>query len=246
VTLQSARVRPGLAAFPDGTVVVWGGSAEDDKQGEFVAKDGTAGELLAITGAAAVGTLGVAGPLVVPLEVKDGTMTLLVLGGLPFDDPTSAVKAPSYVVVVDKDKKSATVKQVAVAGGGATLRAGTYGAGLRLASGHVLLAGGLLALKPVNGVCQSDKECVLDGLLLLKPPADLAPDKLELTAELTGGLGGPRFGVAAVALVNGALLAGGQSSVFPQAPPDSADVLESLGQIATPPLDPAVVAEMCK
>ena len=246
IVLAAGRVRPGLVTFGDGALVVWGGTALETAIGELVVDGETQGKALDLTGADSVGgKLASAAPLVVPLDIGETIMTLLVIGGVPFDDPYNAAKAPTYAVTIDRSKNTAVIKPITLAGGGA-LRAGLFAAGFQTASRQVLVAGGLLAVTSVPEVCGTGSECVLDGVLLLTPPADLGADKFELGVALHGKLGGPRFGVLALGVPAGVLLAGGQSSLFPPPTPEAADVFETLGQVATPALDGKRVADVCK
>lgn len=251
IKLQAARGQPGLAAFRDGTVVVWGGTAlakdasgkkDPATMGEIVAPGAVAGELLVASGADVLGNAKVdtVAPAVVVLAETADVLTLLVAGGVPYDDPLSALDAPSYVVMVDRVKKTAECKPVSLSKG--TLRAGVHTTAVRLPNGQVLLAGGLVSLVAapgVDGCLAGAAECVLQSWFLLDPPADVAGSDVKLNVAATGSLGGPRFGVTSVPLPSGAMVLGGQASVFP--PADPADVLESAGQIMT-----LLPADACK
>jgi hypothetical protein len=228
VTLAAARARPALLKFPDGTVVVWGGNASKAVAdlGEVLEPAGTTGKALTITGDAAILTdanLATIGPVAVVLASSADTLAFLVAGGLPYAQPIRSENAPTYVVVVSRASKSAEIKPVDL--GGSVLRAGLGTVAIRLPSGHILFAGGLVAPMDVPDVCSTVGECILDTFTLIEPSVDVTAATVVLTVT-TGSLGQPSFGMAAAPLPTGALLAGGQLSVSTED-----DVLDAVGQV---------------
>lgn len=252
--LNAARIRPALLSFEDGSVVVWGGAVNPDKtapkaeaMGELVQAESSVSEKLTLTGAASLlgdANLSTVGPVVVPLARTADVLTFLVSGGVTVQSKLSAKDALTYVVTVNRTAKTAHLQTVSW-GGEAKVRAGYAGIGVALDGRRVLLGGGLVAASQLTAVCPDggpSDDCALASAWVLRAPETLPageePVVLEVLSEIP--LGGPRFGVAAVPLGLGALLAGGQVSTRSV----GAEVLDDVGEVLTltpAALDPAVI-----
>lgn len=254
IKLNAPRIRPALLSFEDGSVVVWGGAVNPDKtapkadaMGELVLPESAVSEKLTITGAASLlgdANLSTVGPVVVPLARSADVLTFLVSGGVSVQSKLSAKDALTYVVTVNRTAKTAHLQTVSWSGD-AKVRAGYAGIGVALDGRRVLLGGGLVAASQLTAVCPDggpSDDCALASAWVLRAPATLPageePVVLEVLSEIP--LGGPRFGVAAVPLGLGALLAGGQVSTRSV----GAEVLDDVGEVLTltpAALDPAVI-----
>lgn len=253
--LNAARIRPAMLSFEDGSVVLWGGAVNPDKSapkaeamGELVQPESSVSEKLAITGPAALlddPHLSTVGPVVVPLSRSADVLTFLVSGGVTVQSKLSAKDALTYVVTVNRTAKTAHLQPVSLSGD-AKVRAGYAGIGVALDGRRALLGGGLVAASQLTAVCPDggpSDDCALASAWVLRAPETLpsgdAPVVLEVLSEIS--LGGPRFGVAAVPLGLGALLAGGQVSTRSGS---GAEVLDDVGEVLTltpAALDPAAV-----
>jgi len=216
IQLIAPRAGAAVVAFPDGTVLVWGGtpSKKLTDMGELIAPGESGGRALnSLTGPAEWTDskfLASVGAAVAVLASSQDSLTLLVAGGVPLGSPASAVDALTYAVTVARGAQTAEIKPVKLTGG-IVLRAGLGAAATRLPGGQVVFAGGLIALSSTAGICAAGGECILDGLTVLDPPADFGAATLELNATVSK-FDTPRFGMVAVAAPAGALLAGGQTS----------------------------------
>jgi hypothetical protein len=231
--LKAARIRPGILKFGDGTALLWGGnpSRKVEDIGEIIGPGATTSDKLTVTGDAAIlgnAFLATIGPAAVTLAQTDDTLTFLVLGGVPIETPVKAVDAPSYVVIVTKSAKTAEIKAVALSAG--TLHAGLGTTAVQLPGKQVLIAGGLVNLQAVPGLCDSGAECILSSWLVLQPPVSTSDAVVTLQVVASGQLAAPRFGMTGLPLPAAALLAGGQSSVVTD---DTDAVLDTSGRIVT-------------
>ena len=243
INLNAARIRPALLSFEDGTVLVWGGAALDkgppkaDAMGELIGAGSTASEKLKLSGPAVLLDdlhLSTVGAVVVPLARTAEVLSFLVTGGIPIHSKVSTKDAPTYIVTVHKVNKTAHLQQVSFAGG-AKVRAGYAGIGVALDGGRILVGGGLIAATQQAELCPTGgpaEDCALSTAWVLRAPAQLpegdAVVPIEVLNEFT--LGGPRFGVAAIPLGLGALLAGGQVSTRTGS---NAEVLDDVGEVLT-------------
>ncbi len=249
IKLNAARMRPALLSFEDGSVLVWGGAMLDkgapkaDAMGELIGAGSTASDKLKLTGPAVLMddvNLSTVGAVVVPLSRTADELSLLVTGGIPVHSKVSTKDAPTYIVVINKTNKTAQLRQVSFAGD-AKVRAGYGGIGVALDGGRILVGGGLVAATQQAEVCPSGgpaEDCALAVAWVLRAPAQLpagdAAVPMEVLSEVA--LGGPRFGVAAIPLGLGALLAGGQVSTRTGS---NAEVLYDVGEVLT--LTPAAL-----
>ncbi len=216
IAMAVGRVRPGLVALDDGRVIIWGGanSGKIEDMGEVLDAGAIKTKKLKITGDAdllKLAELATAGPAVTLLSQTGTEAAFLVVGGMPFLSPLSATKAPSYVVVLNRATGEAQVKPATA--GGKTIYGGVGMALTRSPDGHVVLAGGLVALSGAAPCDAAAAECLLGQVLLLDGKVDTTGAKVDLTATATLDLGAGQFGVAAAPLPMGVLLAGGQSAV---------------------------------
>ncbi len=235
IVLKTARIRPGLLKFPDGTAIVWGGavSKKVDDLGELLATGATASDKLAVTGDAALLAhlnLTTIGPVTATLAQADDTLTFLVAGGVPVETPFKAVDVPSYLVIVNRTAKTAEIKPIALSAG--ALKAGLGTTVAQLPGGQVLVAGGLLDTKPVPGVCDKGAECILKDWTVVRLAGPPVETTVTLQVVASGQLAGPRFGMTSLTLPAAALLTGGQSRLTEgDASPDA--VLDNAGRIVT-------------
>lgn len=234
ITLTVPRVRPGLLAFGDGTVAVWGGSSQGKdavaELGELIAPGATKGTPITITsGPAALKSntmLATYGPAVAVVASTADKLTFVVAGGAPRASLLKADAAPSYLVVLHKDGK-ADLKTLDL--GGKSLHAGVGATSARLGTGQGFIGGGLIALSSVAPCTGSDPECLIGMAALFEAPADLSGETVNVGVTWMD-LGGPRVGIAAAALPSGLLLAGGQAKVQ-SAGSKGADVLDPTGRV---------------
>lgn len=249
IKLNAARMRPALLSFEDGAVLVWGGAMLDkgppkaDAMGELIAAGSSASDKLKLTGPAALlddANLSTVGAVVVPLARNGDVLSFLVTGGIPVQSKVSTKDALTYIVTVHKADKTAHLQKVSFAGD-VKVRAGYAGIGVALDGGRILVGGGLIAATQQAEVCPSGgpaEDCALPSAWVLRAPAQLpagdAVVPMEVVSEV--GLGGPRFGLAAIPLGLGALLAGGQVSTRTGS---NAEVLDDVGEVLT--LTPAAL-----
>ena len=246
--LTLARIRPGLAAFADGAVVVWGGATEGKNAaaelGELIAKGGDKAQPITITGGPKAlfddPMLGTFAPSVARLKEDGGKLVLIVAGGMPQKAPTNATAVPSYLAVVGSDAK-AEIKQIDL--GGKALHAGLGAAALQLKTGHALIAGGLIGLSGVKPCEASAPECLMATATLITPPDSTDGDTVTLTVASVD-LGGPRAGVSAAVLPAGALLAGGQGTVT-KAEDKGTAALEPSGRVVAGSLSASDEKKIC-
>lgn len=231
--LQTARIRPGILKFEDDSVLLWGGNPSRKAQdlGELIGPGAITSEKLTVTGDAAVldsAFVSTIGPATVTLAHTADSLTFLVLGGVPVETPVKAVDAPTYLVTVTKSSKTAEIKAVALSAG--QLHAGLGTTAVQLPGKQVLIAGGLVNLQAVPGLCDGGAECILGSWVILAPPSSTADATVTLQVVASGVLAAPRFGMTGLPLPASALLVGGQSSVVTG---DSDAVLDASGRIAT-------------
>ncbi len=229
-TLKVARVQPALVRLGADTLV-WGGQATGlaTDAGEWIAADIASSEALTVTGDSdllADTKLATAGAAVALLSSTADSAVLLVVGGVPLSTPHKAQDVPSYVVVVSLKDKTAQIKKIQLSQG--VLRGGLGTLATVLPTGEVLVAGGLLALQGVTGVCDGKPECILDSWVVLAPPTDVSGAQVPLTVLDSGTFAAPQFGVIGLPLPGAELLAGGQHSVVAG---DSGLVLDPAGRL---------------
>lgn len=216
IKLATARKQPGLATFGDGTVVVWGGATSKaaTDMGELIVPGEVAGRALALSGPTDLiqaNALSTVGPAIAVLSSSADSLVLLVAGGMPLSSPTTAIHAKTYAVTITRSTLTAVLKAVQLPQG-LTLRAGLGAAATRLPGGQWVFAGGLIALNSTPEICATGAECILDAYTVIETPTDLGAATLDLKAT-QAAFDGPRFGMTALAIPSGALLAGGQTSV---------------------------------
>jgi hypothetical protein len=247
LNLNVPRIRPGLLAFADGTIVVWGGSQKgnDDigELGELLLPNSATATAIKVTGAAALMAdplIASYAPTVVMLSRTDTTMIFVVTGGMPRQSVTNATAAMSYLVVLDK-AGTASLKELDL--GGIKLHAGLGAGAAHLVSGHALIAGGLIGLSGVAPCDAGASECLLGSATLLLPPSSTDGDKVTLDAK-TVDLGAVRAGIAITPLPAGALLLGGQSSIV-TGTDKGPDALDPSGKVLAGELSTEAEKKIC-
>jgi hypothetical protein len=248
--LLVARARPAMLRFRDGPALIWGGAASKkaSDMGEIIAADATVSELLTVTGDTTLlgndgktpvgDNLATVGAATAVLSSTPDQLVFLVVGGVPLASPVKAVDAPTYIVVATLSTKTAELKRVVLSNGGA-LRGGLGTMAVSLPDGQVLVAGGLIDLKQVPGLCDNQQECILKNYVLFAPPTSTAEASVTLGVLAAGDLPAARFGMVGLPLPAALLIAGGQSSVI-----GSAVVLDAGGRLMT--VAPATASAICK
>ncbi|MCO4761241.1 MAG: hypothetical protein KC502_07040 [Myxococcales bacterium] len=242
ITLAAARIRPALITLDDGTVIVWGGAPSEkiDDMGEVIKKAGSKGEKLKISGDKSLiesTTLAAVGASATLLSQSKDTAIFLVAGGMPFSNPLSASAVPSYVVILTKATGEAELKPMTV--DGKPLFGGLGMAMQTSPDGHIVIAGGLIALSAADPCEASAAECLLKQVYVLVAPADTKAATVDFKSSATLDLGAGQFGVAAAPLPMGVLLAGGQAAVVAKAP-DGA-LTSTARVVVSAPKDEAVI-----
>lgn len=246
VTLSAARARPTLLAFADDSVVVWGGTKNATDMGEIVPPDDTKSKPLVVSGDTIIGQPGftAVGSIAVVIGSSGDTLTFLVAGGALYST-AFADNTPSYVVTVDKKNFTAVCKPIALSQG--TLRVGFGAAAVKLPTGQVAIAGGVLALKGLPDICKNETECILDTFVILEIPSDFNGATVTFTVAGSGKLGtdanGPHFGMLALPLPSGALFVGGQVGILTG--DDNDKVLDNVGEIVNLPPTADQQAAIC-
>ncbi len=246
VTLSAARARPALLAFADDSVVVWGGSKNATDMGEIIGPDGTKGTPLVVSGDTIIGHPGftAVGSIAVVIGGSGDTLSFLVGGGALYST-AFADNTPSYVVTVDKVQLTAVCKPIALSQG--TLRVGFGAAAVKLPTGQVAIAGGVLALKALPDICKNETECILDSFVILEMPTDLNAATVTFAVASSGKLGadakGPHFGMLALPLPSGSLFVGGQTGILTGE--DNDKVLDDVGEIVNLPPNADNQAVIC-
>ena len=180
------------------------------------------------------------GPAIAVLSSSADVLVLLVAGGMPLSSSTNAGDARTYAVTITRSTQTAVLKAVQMPPG-LTLHAGFGAAATRLPGGQLLFAGGLIALAPNAVICPTQNaECILDAYTVIEPPTDLGAATLDLKATQTA-FDGPRFGMTALSIPTGVLLAGGQTSVNSSVSPFLVDV----GQVLAWAPSADVQAKVC-
>lgn len=244
VPLVIARARPGMLRLHDGSMLVWGGNASGKatELGERLVGD-AAFQALAIDGDAgllASTTIATVAPQLVSLGEANGVETVLVFGGA--GKALSTADVPSYAVRLDVAAGKATLVAIAPPSGKALV--GGIAGFAKAYGSAALVSGGLVALSG-GAPCAAGDDCVMDEVfaVAIDGAADAAP--LALTMDSVGTFGGPRFGVAAVAIDAGILLAGGQSHAVDSAAAGDA-VLDPTGRVVAAPPPAAELSLICK
>ncbi len=247
ISMQVARVGPGLLETASGAVIIWGGADGDASSlAELLAKGANKTSLVKVVGADSLlksPSLATMRPQVALLQEAGDKVVFLVSGGQPFSTPLAAVDAPSYVVELSSKGRTAKITLVSVDGG--VLQAGLGAATTRLPTGQILIAGGLLSLTGASPCKPSDNECISAKVQLLDVPTAITGESVTITSSMSKiSLTSARFGVTAAPLPLGALLVGGQSTAVTTTIKAS-DALDPSGYVVMGGLSIDLQAEVC-